>query len=160
MEINNIYLGIFGFSAQIYNYGKERPFVRIFTYLAGPILNLMLALFFYFTNLKIDLIRINFILGILNLLPILPLDGGMVLKEILKIFFGNKNASIFMVEFTKIFLIIISLIYSIAILKLKNIYILFLIIYMWRLYLIEYKKIQILKRVYGIIEKNIEKKLV
>ena len=62
-----------------------------------------------------------------------------------------------MLELTKYSLIIFSLIYSIAILKLKNIAILFLIIYMWWLYSIEDKKIQILKRVYGIIEKSIEK---
>lgn len=160
MQISDVSLGIFGFSAQIYCYGRENVIAKIFTYLAGPIFNLILAFIFCLTKANIELIQINFILGVLNLVPILPLDGGRVLKEIIKVFYGNKKASIFMIEFTKITLIIISLIYSIAILKLKNISILCLIFYLWSLYIIEDKKVQTLKRVYGIIEKNIEKNLV
>ena len=157
MEIDNISVGILGFSAQMYSYGKESSLKRIITYLSGPLCNLVIAFIFYIANANIELIKINFILGVLNLLPILPLDGGRILKEILKFCFDYKKANIFMIEFTKFTLIIISLIYSIAILKLKNVAILFLIIYMWWLYSIENKKIRTLKRVYGIIEKGIEK---
>ena len=157
MEISNLCLGFLGFSAQLYSYRKEKTRYKIFTYLAGPLLNLLLAVIFYLMELKSEIIQINLILGILNLLPIMPLDGGRILKEILRYFLGNKKASIFMIEFTKFNLIIISLVYSIAILKLKNIAILFLILYMWWLYNIENKKIAMLRRVYGIIEKNIEK---
>lgn len=157
MEIDNISVGILGFSAQMYSYGKESSLKRIITYLSGPLCNLVIAFIFYIANTNIELIKINFILGVLNLLPILPLDGGRILKEILKFCFDYKKANIFMIEFTKFTLIIISLIYSIAILKLKNVAILFLIIYMWWLYSIENKKIRTLKRVYGIIEKGIEK---
>lgn len=157
MEIYNISLNFFGFSAQIYSYGKIKVFSRIITYLAGPVCNLLLALIFYLLNANQELIQINLWLGILNLIPIMPLDGGRILKEIAKVFLGYKNASIFMLEISKFILVIISLIYSVAILKLKNIAILFLIIYMWWLYSIEDKKTQTLKRVYGIIEKSIEK---
>ena len=157
MEIANISVGILGFSAQMYSYGKESSLKRIITYLSGPLCNLIIALIFYIVNASKELIEINLILGFLNLLPILPLDGGRILREILKNCFDYKKASIFMIEFTKFTLIIISLIYSVAILKLKNVAILFLIIYMWWLYSIENKKIRTLKRVYGIIEKSIEK---
>lgn len=157
MEIANVSLGFLGFSAQMYSYGEEKFFSKICTYLSGPFCNLILALIFYLTKMKIELVQINFILGVLNLFPIMPLDGGRVLKEILKKFLGNKTASIFMIELTKLSLIIISLIYSVVILKLKNVAILFLIIYMWWLYSIEDRKVQTLKRVYGIIEKSIEK---
>ena len=152
MEISNVSLSFFGFSAQMYSYGEEKVLSKIFTYLAGPICNLALALIFYLSKVKIEFVQINLILGILNLLPIMPLDGGRVIKEIIKYFYGNKIASIFMIEVTKYSLMILSLIYSVAILKLKNLAILFLIIYMWWLYSIEEKKLQTLKKVYGIIE--------
>ncbi len=84
----------------------------------------------------------------------MPLDGGKILKEVLKNFLGNKNASIIMNTITKVFLLIISAVYSIAILKIKNFAILFLLIYMWYLYSIEEKKLATLKRVYEIIEKS------
>ena len=154
MEICNISMGLFGFSTQIYSYGKEKSINKIITYLSGPLCNLLISL-----NETYDF-KSFIILGFFNLLPIIPLDGGRVLKEILKKIWNHKRATIFMGEFTKVFMIVISLIYSIAILKLKNIAILFLIIYMWWLYKIENKKIQTLKRVYGIIEKGIEKKQV
>ena len=157
MEISNVSLGLLGFSAQMYSYGEEKIFSKIFTYLAGPFCNLFLAFIFYLTKSKIELVQINLILGILNLFPIMPLDGGRVLREILKKILGHKTASIFMIELTKFSLILASLIYSVVILKLKNVAILFLIIYMWWLYSIEDRKIQTLKRVYGIIEKSIEK---
>ncbi|MBR3696775.1 MAG: site-2 protease family protein [Clostridia bacterium] len=141
-------------------YGHISIFSKIITYLSGPLCNLFFALIFYFTKIKIELVQINLILGILNLFPIIPLDGGRILKEIVKKIYGHKTASIFMIEFTKFNLIIISLVYSVAILKLKNVAVLFLILYMWWLYLIEEKRTQTLKRVYGIIEKSIEKKIV
>ena len=160
MEISNISLSILGFSAQMYSYAKESSIRRIITYLSGPLFNLIIAFILYIAKLNSELIKINFLLGVFNLLPIIPLDGGRTLKEILKCLWGHKKSSIFMIEFSKISLVVISLFYSIAILKIRNIAILFLIIYMWWLYNIEYKKIQTLKRVYGIIEKSIEKKQV
>ena len=55
---------------------------------------------------------------------------------------------------TKTFLIVISAVYSVVILKVKNIAILFLIIYLWYLYSIEARELTTLKKVYEIIEKN------
>ena len=74
MKISELSFGLFGFSAQIYSYGEEKALSKILTYLAGPVCNLLIAFIFYFTKVKIELVYINFILGILNLLPIMPLD--------------------------------------------------------------------------------------
>lgn len=157
MEVTEVSIGIFGFSARIYCYGKNNFIHRIIMYLSGPICNLVLAFLFYVFRTSQEIMQVNFLLGILNLIPIIPLDGGRVVKEILKQIFGYKKANIFMIEFTKFSLILLSLSYSIAILKLKNIAILLLIIYLWWLYYIEEKRMRTLKRVYGIIEKSIEK---
>lgn len=157
-RVSSISMNIFGFSAQLYTYKSRKPYIRIITYLAGPIFNLICAVAFYFSKIEseivLNVIYTNLALCIFNLFPILPLDGGKILKEVLKSFLGNKNASVIMNTITKFFLIIISAIYSIAILKIKNFAILFLLIYLWYLYSIEEKKLATLKRVYDIIEKS------
>ena len=150
-----------GVSIEFYNYeenNKMNRWKRIFTYFAGPMSNFIFCIVFYFINIepliKTKIIYTNILIGIFNLIPILPLDGGKILKEILRIFYHSKVASIFMIHTTKIILIIITLGYSIAIFKMKNIVIFWLIIYLWYLYIIEEKKEKLLIRVYEIIEKN------
>lgn len=158
LKVSSINMNLFGFSTELYTYKNRKSYIKIITYLAGPIFNLICALFFYYSNIQgeigTNIIYTNFLLCIFNLLPVLPLDGGKILKEVLKNYLGNKNASIVMNIVTKVFLIAISAVYSVAILKLKNFAILFLIIYMWYLYSIEAKKLATLKRVYEIIERS------
>lgn len=156
-RVSSISMNAFGFSAELYEYKFKKSYKKIITYLAGPIFNLMCVVIFYFSKLDsglaVNIIYTNFLLCIINLLPILPLDGGKILKEILKNWIGNKDASIVMNIITKVFLIAISAAYSIAILKIKNFAILFLIMYLWYLYSVEARKLTTLKRVYEIIEK-------
>ena len=148
-----------GVSIEFYNYSennKKNRWKRIFTYLAGPIINFVFCVIFYFLNIeyiiKSKIIYTNLLIGIFNLVPIVPLDGGKILKEILKFFYDNKIASLFMINITKVILIIITLLYSIAIFKLKNILIFLLIMYLWYLYYIEEKKTRLLIKVYEMIQ--------
>ena len=92
------------------------------------------------SNLKDLIVSTNLAIGIFNLLPILPLDGGKILKEIFRILFGFEMSNKITIFISKSFLIIITLIYSILIIKIKNIMILFLLGYLWYLYYIEEKK--------------------
>lgn len=157
-RVSSISMNAFGFSAELYAYKLKKSYKKIITYLAGPVFNLICAIIFYFSKLDSGLaqkiIYTNFLLCTLNILPILPLDGGKILKEVLKNFIGNKEASIVMNIITKVFLIGISAVYSVAILKIKNFSILFLIMYLWYLYSVEARKLATLKRVYEIIEKS------
>ena len=75
------------------------------------------------------------------MLPILPLDGGKILRELLKFFVGEEKSNKYTMIVSKVILVIISFIYSILIIKVKNIMILFLLIYLCYLYIIEEKKI-------------------
>ena len=158
MKISNLRVNILGFSAEMYNYNSRKSYIKIITYLSGPVFNLLCAIIFYYMELnqqlKITLIYTNVILFIFNLLPIVPLDGGKILKEILKKFFGHKKANIIMIDLSKCILLFLSFTYSIVILKIKNLAILFLIIYMWYLYVIEARKVNTLKRMYEVIEKS------
>ena len=76
-----------------------------------------------------------------NILPILPLDGGRILKEILNNFLSNEKSSKYTFFISELFLYLITFLYSIFIIKIKNIYILVLIIYLWYLYLNQKRKL-------------------
>jgi len=67
---------------------------------AGPLANLALVFFalgllnngIYNTNITF-LLDFNFIMAVFNLLPVLPLDGGRMLRAIFTLFFSLKNAT-------------------------------------------------------------------
>lgn len=150
-----------GVSIEFYNYNefdKEKRNKRIITYLAGPIVNLILAVITYFLkielSLKYKIIYTNLLLSIFNLIPILPLDGGKALKEILRKKYNDKVTTIFMLYNTKIILALFTIGYSIVILRMKNIAIVFLILYLWYLYFIEEKKGKLKIRIYEAIERE------
>ena len=147
----------FGLALNFYSFSEAKEYKKIITYLSGPISNFILAIVIYFcridNSLKVYSIYINLALGIFNLLPILPLDGGKILKEILKKKIGYKKAYEKMELVGKIILVLITLIYSVLILEVKNLGILCIIIYLWYLKNIEDKRARTIIRMYDILEK-------
>lgn len=137
-------ISIFGVALEFYSYGKNTSICKIIFFLIGPLINFLIATIM--TSVAIDtklaelIIVINIAIGIFNLIPILPLDGGKILKEILKNIIGAERANKIMIHFSKFLLILASLSYSVLILKIKNIAILFILLYLWYLYYIEEKK--------------------
>ncbi len=120
---------------------------KIIVALAGPITNFILILITY--NLNLDLIKsmmiiyTNFLIMIFNLLPIYPLDGGRVLKEILHIIFGKRKSEKHINAISKIMVIVITAISSILILYIQNISIFLIDMYLWYLVIkedLKYKK--------------------
>lgn len=107
---------------------------KIFIYLAGPMINILLAIIIYFLNiettLKLECIYLNIILILVNLLPIYPLDGGRILKCILCIFCGLKKSYIITERISLIITISILFISSILILKIHNFGLLIMILYL------------------------------
>ncbi|MCX7715687.1 MAG: hypothetical protein N2171_08180 [Clostridia bacterium] len=71
---------------------------EIIVYLSGPFLNIMLALAATIANAKLeniwlsDFITKNLALFLINMLPIVPLDGGTIIKKILMHKIGFKRA--------------------------------------------------------------------
>jgi stage IV sporulation protein FB len=150
-----------GVSIEFYNYDlctKLIRWKRIITYFAGPLINFSLCVIFNYMNIgnliKEKMIYTNLLIGIFNLIPILPLDGGRILNELLKLFYDTKVSNIFMLKITKAILIIITVGYSIAIFEMKNIMIFLVIIYLWYLYYIEERKIRLVLRAYETINKQ------
>lgn len=155
-QLERIEIMPYGLSIKFYYFNDANYKKKIITYLAGPVLNFILALIFLCikTNEKfiVYCFFINLVLGMVNLLPILPLDGGKILKEILKIKYDYKKSYILINKIGSYVLLILTTTYSLLILKMKNIGILLTLIYLWYLKIIEEKKSRTLLRMYDIIE--------
>lgn len=147
----SICLNPLGLSLEFYSYGKDKTLNRIILFFIGPLVNFLFAIFFWKFNLfekyNQKIVYTNLALAVFNLIPIIPLDGGKILLELIKKFSNSNFANKFVMAFSKTFLIIITFVYSILILKMKNIFILIILIYLWILYLREEKKYNLYERV-------------
>lgn len=119
--------------------------------LAGPLTNFIIIFnTIIITNLIPELKQINFLninyktivyanllIGIFNLIPIYPLDGGRIIKEVLHIILGFKKAYKATYLISKTTIIILTVFASICILYIHNISILIIVLYLWGLVIFE-----------------------
>ena len=120
---------------------------KIIIALAGPTMNLLLAIIFSFVNIKARelIVNANLLLSIFNMIPIYPLDGGRIIKEILQIKFGLQKSRDYINKISNITVVILTAISSIVILYIHNIAILIVITYLWYLVVMENKKYKLQK---------------
>lgn len=98
LRVDKIILHPFGVNLRLKNKFVHSLFDEIILYMSGPLFNILFALvaligygisrdyilqYLYFMNIA---------LFACNMLPILPLDGGVILKKVLSYFFGSKTA--------------------------------------------------------------------
>ena len=125
--------------------------------LAGPVTNLIIIIIALNMpgNLWQTLIVIytNILLILFNILPIYPLDGGRILKEIVHIQKGFKKSIIYTNVVANSSIILLTAISSIAIYYFKNIAILLILLYLWILVIVENKKYKARMRVYQLLDK-------
>lgn len=127
---------------------------KIIIALAGPIVNLLIVILGIMFNIDNNIIYSNLLLFIFNLLPLQPLDGGKILKNILKIFYGNKKANKYINNISNILFIVLTMIFSVLIYIYKNISILAIIIVLWALIIKENRKYYTYNKIYKIIDKT------
>lgn len=115
--------------------------------IAGPLTNLIIILFYIFLNkAEINIIYANLLILLFNIIPIFPLDGGRILKSIIHIFWGYTKSIECIHIFSNVTIILFTLISSIVILKIHNIAILIILIYLWILVIKENKRYENVKQ--------------
>jgi len=72
----------------------------------------------------------NILIGVFNLIPIYPLDGGRIIKEIINIRSGMKKSYCYINKISNITMIILMVISSILLLYVHNIAILIILAYL------------------------------
>lgn len=142
--------------------GTKLCLKRMSLALAGPLTNFIIALILIILN-NIELyknsiffgevaIYANILIGIFNLIPIYPLDGGRILKEIISIRSGIKKSYYYINKISNITMICLMFISSILLLYIHNIAILIILIYLGYLVIKQNKIYKIKSRLINAIE--------
>lgn len=160
------------FQSKAENYNKKvkkgtlLTIKKIIIAVSGPLTNALFILFFSifpfsFLGFSYELVLYaNILIAIFNLIPIYPLDGGRIMHGIFHIFCGKKEAYEYTNKISNIAIVLLTAISSIAILYLRNIAIVFILVYLWYLVITENKKYQNKKKLYEKMKKIEEKQIV
>ena len=121
---------------------------------AGPLINLIIVILGIILKININIIYANLLILIFNLLPIYPLDGGRILINSLKILYGNRRANKYTNTIRNVFIIILTIFWSILILFVHNIAIVLILAALWGMTIKENLKYNTYNKIYQTIDKN------
>ena len=136
---------------------------KLFVAIAGPLTNLIIILLIIILGEKKifgieteTLIYTNILIFMFNMLPIYPLDGGRIIKNLLHIFCGKLTSLKITNSISNIFDILLSLTTIYLSFMTKNILYLFMLGYIWVLIIRESKIFKIKIKMYKILQNHLE----
>ena len=138
--------------------GNTLNIKKICVALAGPLTNVIIILIIHNLSLSITkemiIIYANILIIIFNSLPIYPLDGGRIIKNVLHIFIGKRKSCVYISNISIIVTIVLTSLSSILVFYLHNIAIFFIISYLWVIVIKEYLRFRRLEQVYKILDNS------
>lgn len=144
----------FGVSINFEDYSNKYIAKKIIIALAGPLVNAIIVILGVYNNWEEEIIYANILIGLFNLIPLYPLDGGRILKYIIQLATNSKEAEMFAYKLSNILIIILTLVSSVGILYIQNIGILLILVYLWVLVIQENKKYKLKMRIFNMISND------
>ena len=143
---------------ETYEYKKLIEIKKNLIAIAGPITNLVICVISSLLHINAEtkqlIIYSNILIALFNLIPLYPLDGGRILKGIIRLKYKEIKSDRIVNKISNILIILLTGISSIGILYLRNLSILFVLIYLWIIVINENKKYNIKVKVYNTLAKN------
>ena len=131
---------------------------KIIVACAGPVTNLLCVLIFLNLNFNVFenmiIVYSNLLLLFFNLLPIYPLDGGRILKNLLHIWLGKKEAEKYINIISLAVVAVITVIASVSIYYLQNIAIFIIVVLLWGLIIKEDLTYQKKLKIYRLMDEK------
>jgi len=163
----SLHITPFGLTVVFEIFNKERiiEIKKIIIAIAGPLVNLIICIIAMFLGIneeiKQTIIYSNILIMVLNLIPIYPLDGGRIIKSVLKLKYNEILADDISNRMSNIITIFMTMVSSILIIYFRNIAILFILAYLWAIVVKGNKDYKLKKRMYEILnnDKNSIKKI-
>lgn len=154
LKVKKINVIPFGISIDFEDYSSKYLIKKIIIAIAGPLVNLIIFILGIYNNWKEEVIYTNVLIGMFNMIPIYPLDGGRILKYIFQLCGDAKEAEIITYKLSNILIILLTVISSVGILLMHNIGIVLILSYLWYLVIKENKRYKLKMKIYRIISDN------
>lgn len=154
LKAKSINIMPFGVSINFEDYTSKYVMKKIIIAIAGPAINLIIVILGMCNRWEEDIIYANILIGMFNLIPLYPLDGGRVLKYIIQLTSNTKEAETVTYKLSNTLIIILTLISSVGILLIQNIGILLVLGYLWMLVIQENKRYKLKMKIYSLISEN------
>ena len=125
---------------------------KIIIAFSGPIFSFILVILSIYIDIpyvtKQDAIYSNILILIFTLMPLYPLDGGRIIKGILHIELGREKSEYIIKNISRVTIIVLTILSSVAVYYFKNIAIFLVCIFLWSIILREKnsKTLDILRR--------------